>query len=662
MGKGYLPHLDGLRAIAVGLVVLYHAGFNGISAGYVGVDVFFVLSGFLITGQLVKNLDSDDFSFAQFYVRRIRRLVPAFVVVAIATLAAGAFMLLPDDLVYLSRLTALAMLSVGNFYLANTTDGYFEAETEEIAMLHTWSLAVEEQFYLLWPLLLCLLWKYVPASRRLGAVCVLFLASVLFSGWYTQTDALRAYYLLPARFHELLLGALLAMAAWKYALLRPTRPVRELLCWSGLLLVILPAFIWNAGSAFPGYSALLPCTGTAILIYAGHGNSSANWLLTRPMMVWLGMLSYSLYLWHWPIFSFARYATGGLSTPLAVSGIVLAVLLSYLTWRFVEKPFRFQWRGTARKTVAVLLVAPTLAMAATAAVIYNGDGFIHRFDTDSVTKIRAMQSTPSQFPLSCPDNPDAPCADILLAGDSHAEHYGDFISVLASDARLDFNVMTRPGCPLYPGLTPIIKNDEEPEIDSECPTWNHEVLTQTHRYRYVLLAGYWSVSDTKGDRYFFVRDDHTKTSKAHSAANIRHALRAAIRHIAASGAIPVLLYDNPVASDEDFKCSRMNLMPFHDEKCAFPRHVMDQQQQLKRQFFAELDAEFSMLRFIDPTDVLCDSVQCYTEVDGVPLYRDDDHLNRAGSTWLGQQYLEEFGNPFHAGQLSANKREWSNEG
>ncbi|WP_296029049.1 acyltransferase family protein [uncultured Alcanivorax sp.] len=661
MSKGYQPHLDGLRAIAVGLVVFYHAGFSGIGAGYIGVDVFFVLSGFLITGQLIKNLDEGSFSFTQFYTRRIRRLVPAFVVVAISTLLAGAFILLPDDLIYLSRLAALAMLSVGNFYLANTTGSYFETDTEEIALLHTWSLAVEEQFYLLWPLLLLVLWRYIKPALRLKAIGVLLFGAVLFSGWYSQADPSRAYYLLPARFHELLLGALLAMFAAEGKLPALTRPIRELLCWIGLFLIIQPAISWDAQRSFPGYSAIIPCFGTALLIYAGRGTSTLNWILTRRTMIWLGMVSYSLYLWHWPVFSFTHYAIGDLPASFAVIGILLALLCADLTWRFVEQPVRFHWRATTCNTFASLFFGPTLILVVIAGTIYAGEGFVGRFGDGTQAKIQAMESKPTLFPHSCPDSLDKPCADILLAGDSHAEHYGDFISVLADDAGLSFNVMTRAGCPVYPGLRPANGSDDDIEIDGHCPAWNQTVLAQSHRYRFVILGGYWALTDIKGDRYFFVSDKRPVRSQENSAINIRQSMKQAIRGIIESGATPILIQDNATVDDQDFKCSRMNLLPFHDQECVFPRHVMDEQQANKRALFAELAKTFPTLEFIDPTTILCDKKHCRTEIEGVPLYRDDDHLNRIGSSSLGERYLQENGNPFLLAPTLAINEEKSGE-
>ena len=644
MQQGYLPHLDGLRAIAVGLVVLYHAGFSGIGAGYLGVDVFFVLSGFLITGQLAKNMNDSRFSFSQFYMRRVRRLAPAYITVAVVTLVGAAFIMLPDDLVYHGRLTALAMLSLSNFYLANTTGGYFESDTDEIALLHTWSLAVEEQYYLVWPVIMLLLWRLPDMRTRLALVIGLLGLTWLFSGWYTQVDPQRAYYLLPARFHELLLGASLALAGQR--LPAPSRGMRELMCWAGLLLIVWPALSWTSSTPFPGWRAILPCFGTALLVHAGRESSLANWLLTRPVMTWLGMLSYSLYLWHWPVFSLMRYATGELTVVMGCAGIALSLLLSHLTWRFVEQPFRFRWLFTPRQTFARLFFIPTFLFALIVGALDLGDGFVNRFPADTRAKIEAMESTPSKFRFACPDDNSAPCADILLAGDSHAEHFGDFINVFAQDAGMTMKVIWRPGCPALPGLMQVYVREQEQRDDPGCREHTEQVLEQVGRYKYVLLAGYWSITDIKPDRYFMASEAQPQLTHHNSIGNIDGAMREAIERIIAAGATPVIVHDNPTAGDLEFKCSRRNLLPFHKAECTFDRAKVDQQQSIKRKMFGEIAQTYPQVRFIDPNLVLCDEQQCATELDGVPLFRDDDHLNRIGAEWLGQKYLERFGNPF----------------
>ena len=645
MQQRYLAHLDGLRAIAVGLVVVYHAGLGVFGAGFIGVDVFFVLSGFLITGQLVHNMQEGKFSFAQFYMRRIRRLAPAMLVVLLATLLAGAFVLLPEDLIYLSRLAALAVLSASNFYLANTTGGYFETETDEIALLHTWSLAVEEQYYLIWPLFLLVFLKFGARFWRPGLLAGIFLTSLAFSVWYTHADPMRAYYLLPARFHELFIGAMLAIAFQANKVPALPRSAREVMGWAGLLMILVPAVAWTAEIAFPGYLAAIPCLGTVILIYAGDGKSSINWLLTRRVMVWLGMLSYSLYLWHWPIFSFTTYATGEIDTISALAGIALAVVLSHLTWKFVEQPFRYRWTFPPKQTALRLFVVPLLLLAGVAVAIYEGDGLINRFDSSTVAKIHALESEPGRFPSQCDNQEDGLCADVLLLGDSHAQHFGGFIGILAKDAGLSYNVKWRAGCPAYAGLMPLNYKGEEVEIDEECPQVNDAILDEADNYGAIVLAGYWSLTDIKGDRYFFVTNANPEPSQANSNANIAAGLRETLRRITKAGSTPVLIYDNPQVEKRDFKCSRMNLLPFHDEPCSFPLSYVEEQQRLKRALFAQLADEFPQLKFIDPNSLLCSKDSCYTELEGVPLYRDDDHLNQVGSEWLAKKMLENGNNP-----------------
>lgn len=643
MRSAYLPHLDGLRAIAVMLVVVYHAGFGFVPGGFIGVDVFFVLSGFLITGQLAKAIDGGDFSFSQFYLRRLRRLAPAYLVVAVASMVAAVFVLLPQDLIYHAKLTLMALLSVSNFYLANTTGGYFAAATEEIPLLHTWSLAVEEQYYLLWPVMLLLLFRVRGAAWRLPLLLGLFALSLAFSIGYTPVDHERAYYLLPTRFHELLLGGLLAM--YGQALPRLRAGASELLAVAGLALILGPSLLLTAESPFPSWRALLPCVGTALLVQYGQAAPMTARLLTWRPMVGIGLISYSLYLWHWPIFAYVRYATGELTTGMGVIGVVLAVVASALTWRYVEQPFRFRWRFSPRRSALLLYVGPALVLGAVLALFQAGDGFIGRFGSDARQAVEAMESVPGRYVLNCKPGGDAHCGDILLAGDSHAEHFGDFLSVLAADAGLSLHVRKRPGCPALLDVAPTYIRADVEERDDKCPDFTRTTFAQAHRFNYVVLAGFWSNPVIKDDRYFYGDD----VSMALTGENTRRAMtrgfRRTVAAIVAAGATPVIIKDNPTTPKGFYNCPRRRLLPFYDEPCDFPRAEHETRQQFVNSLIDELAAEVPQLVVIDPSALICTASRCRLELEGVPIYRDDDHLNRHGSELLGRLYIEQLGNP-----------------
>ncbi|MEP7301467.1 MAG: acyltransferase, partial [Caldimonas sp.] len=340
--RGYRPEIDGLRAIAVISVVLYHAGVGAVRAGFVGVDIFFVISGYLITALLHREWQvSGRIDLLAFYVRRVRRILPALWLVVAVTLVAAGLLLSPvsgqPQAVAKSAVAALGF--VANVYFQNTTGGYFDGSSSELPLLHLWSLAVEEQFYFLWPLLLIGLLRGSGAAARWAAVALCAASFLLCERWLATAPSL-AFYQMPARWWELGVGALVALQAP-----RPLpRPAVQALAAGGLALVLVCVFVpWPEGH-FPGAGAAGATLGTAALLFAVHHAHSLGpvgaALRSRPA-VFFGLISYSLYLWHWPLLAIDR-ALRVEPTPAANrAGLVAAaVLLAWLSHRFVETPFR----------------------------------------------------------------------------------------------------------------------------------------------------------------------------------------------------------------------------------------------------------------------------------------------------------------------------------
>ncbi|MDB5622017.1 MAG: acyltransferase 3, partial [Devosia sp.] len=310
-----------MRSLAIVPVVLYHAGVTLLSGGFVGVDIFFVISGYLITSIITRELDQNRFSIIDFYRRRILRIVPLLFIVVLAVLVAGHFVLFPFELQALGETAAATALFVSNIYFYLTTD-YFDAPANGIPLLHTWSLAVEEQFYIVFPVLLWALHRW--ARPYLVPVLVaLVIGSLALSVVGTQLARIFTFYMLPTRAWELGVGALLAVV--------PMAPIRsrlwrEVLGWAGLVLVLAPLFYLTEASAFPGLNALPPVLGAALLIGWGEGTMVGRALEWR-VLVYLGLISYALYLWHWPVIVFDAFVTGPDMAPgdvLRVLGISLA--------------------------------------------------------------------------------------------------------------------------------------------------------------------------------------------------------------------------------------------------------------------------------------------------------------------------------------------------
>jgi len=372
----YLPHVDGLRAVAVIAAVLFHAGLL-CPGGYVGVDVFFVLSGFLVTRQIAAELDAGDFSFARFWARRIRRIWPASLVMTAAVLAAGWLLLLPQDLRLLANDATAHLAMLANVRYRVRTD-YFAAAAELRPLLHTWSLAVEEQFYLVLPLLLAAGWRL---GRRACTGLVAALAAVsLAVAWHRlPIDPKAAFYLLPSRGFELLCGSLVALVRWPAL---PAGAAREAVAAAGLAAILAPCLAYDRQTPFPALAALPPCLGTGLVLLATMppGESAVGRVLAARPLAAVGLVSYSLYLWHWPVLAFLRYFLGPVIPPpwLALAAVPVAAL-TFLSWRFVETPCRRVPVASAPRRVILAAAAVAAVMAGLCLVVRQADGVPRRF-------------------------------------------------------------------------------------------------------------------------------------------------------------------------------------------------------------------------------------------------------------------------------------------
>ncbi|MDD2775820.1 MAG: acyltransferase family protein [Gallionella sp.] len=333
----YRPDIDGLRAIAVVVVVLFHAGFSSLSGGFTGVDIFFVISGYLITGIIAKEIRLGTFSIISFYERRIRRILPAFFVVAVVSSIMAFYLMLPQDFAGYGKSLIASALSGSNILFWREA-GYFNSSGELKPLLHTWSLGVEEQFYIFFPLFLLLLSRY---SKSNWGVWIIPLALISFvaSIWGVEHRPDATFYLAPTRAWELSLGALLALNVIPVI---HRHYLRELIAFAGLVLIVFGVLTLTPSSSFPGMNALFPCLGAALIIHAGsNGQSVVGHLLSWRPFVLIGLTSYSLYLWHWPLLVFAKYyIVRPLTSVEASILVVIAFVAAVASWHFVERPFR----------------------------------------------------------------------------------------------------------------------------------------------------------------------------------------------------------------------------------------------------------------------------------------------------------------------------------
>ncbi len=642
----YRADLDGLRAIAIIMAIIYHTGLGILPGGFIGIEMFFVLSGYLITTQISNDMLIDKFSLKEFYLRRFRRLLPTNIVVLLVTFIAAFFILLPKDFIYHTKLMGLGFMSLGNFYLANTTGGYFAQATEEITLLHTWSLSVEEQFYLLWPLLLLFVIKRFSYINTIKIFFVVLILSITLAEWLVRNNPTDAYFLLSSRFYELLVGCVLALIArYLPALKSPQSTVLAVIGFVGILFNI---FNDNAPHNFPGLNALYACMGTALIIYAGSCGNPVTKLISTPALTHIGKISYSLYLWHWPIFALIRYVTGSITPIQALIAVAVSLVLSNLTWKYVENPFRIRWKFPFKQTFIGMYIVPIVLFSVIVILAYKTEGFPQRFG-NMQESVATMESKPKAHRESCTNDATVDCRNVLLIGDSHAEHFDPLIHVFTNDAKnLRLSSVSSPHCPPIKGL--IISSKTENLGDKDvCHARNEKLygMIEQGNYQYVVLAAYWSVVEMKSEKIYFIDEDSPEVSVENSYQVIRENLYTSLDIITKSRAIPVIVKDNLIISVESLKCSRQHfLWPAFSKNCNTPIETLEQQQVKINVLFADIKRDYPQVIFIDPNKVLCNDKECFKSLDNVPLYRDDDHFNAGGSHIVGMKYLHEFGNPF----------------
>jgi peptidoglycan/LPS O-acetylase OafA/YrhL len=503
----YRADIDGLRAIAVLAVVLYHAKVGPFTGGYVGVDVFFVISGYLISSMLVKEMSEGSFSFAGFYERRIRRIFPALFTVVFASIAAGWFILTPQDY----KEFGLSVVYIGAF-LSNVffmrRAGYFAPVAETQPLLHTWSLAVEEQFYVIAPLALLALYRFAWQSR---AVILLMLAaaSLVSAAYGVSHEWPSAFFLLHSRAWELMTGVLLGVAIIPPA---RTQALAEALGCIGLVMIFAAILLYSPVTSFPGFAALLPCLGAGLVIHSGAAAPTVvqRILATQPL-VFTGKISYSLYLWHWPILAFAAYASdGALGAPERLALIAIAILLSIGTWAVIEQPAR-QKRGDAsqKRVFASALVA----LAASIVIgfgIKKTDGIIMRLSPEAQAVVKSvardnryddacsaeLQKQQTAEGLCVLGDPHQATASFVLWGDSHAATIATELSAIASKAALRGTLVATGGCPPLLGLEDVSRRTFSKCIDHNIVVAN--ILKQDNLRHFILDARWALYSEGRG--------------------------------------------------------------------------------------------------------------------------------------------------------------------
>jgi len=635
----YRSDVDGLRAFAVIAVIAFHANERLLSGGFAGVDIFFVISGFLISGQIARDVDKGTFTFSNFYNRRIKRILPVYAVVSLVVSLASLYLLNTNDLVYFTTSLSASWLFASNVFFALLSGGYFDVHVKLFPLLHTWSLGVEEQFYFVFPVLF--VWVLRRQRRHaLTIACALLIAFVALSELNSAKPS--SYYLLQYRAHELLIG-IISFLLTREAPISRTAPA-NVLCAAGLLLMIGSLVLLSPNSVYPGLNSLYPCIGAGLVIYSGHKARFFHPLLMNRVIVFIGLISYSLYLWHWPVFSLLQYRGISLSPAVTLAAISVVTLLSCISWKVVEKPIRENRRIHFGTAAACFFVLPACVFLAFGAISYESGGLPQRF-APNIRELMSSYSRESTLSRACSQRLTDPSAislasllqecsfgdgtpqsaDILLFGDSHASHYKPFVDVLARDARRRAVYHVMGSCPpLVESSGPEAAPGSSPP-QSLCAKHNANLLSLAKDFRYVIVAGNWGSVG---------RD-------------LESGLSQTIEAIAAAGAIPVVFRDNPRSDRDLSQCvvyKARGWLPSSID-CNIPYDEVLQRQAAENEVIDRIKAQHPTMIVIDPRAILCDAKECLTEIDGLAVFRDSNHLNEKAARDIAAKYMALSGNP-----------------
>jgi peptidoglycan/LPS O-acetylase OafA/YrhL len=631
----YRADIDGLRAVAILSVVIYHFSPTALPGGFVGVDIFFVISGFLISGLIFKELQEGGFRFGDFYIRRIRRIFPALTLVMAFALVVGLFILTAPEYSQLSK-----HVVGGSAFAANLVQwreaGYFDTDSRLKPLLHLWSLGIEEQFYFFWPIVAVLAWR-----RRFGAILsALILASFCLNILRTDHHPVGAFYLPFGRAWELLAGALLAyqqagrIKAGSYSSDTKCRlpfgfsvSSKDTSALLGMLLLVAAVTAIGPGSKFPGWWALLPVGGTVLLIWAGQGAGINGKLLSHPAFVFIGLISYPLYLWHWPLLAFLRISSEAEPSLFArIGAVALSFVLAALTYWLVERPLRLS-RIPRVAIVAVLSAIMLLLFTA---------GYIG---------YRKNAPKPPRFQISDCNGFLDPQTDLycrilgdprlkktfFIWGDSHANSWVAGVQALASRSGAKLVMIQHPGCPPVLGVRRSLGSGQAQACSSF--TLAEHVLSVIDKVRpdHIILVARWSLY-TFGlhshgeliENTFVTTDPHGTATPETSVAALRQQLPVTLQRLARIA--PVLV----------IKTAPTLHMPIESGLARDPQHFEPTLSEYRKyeavpnEIIDQAARSVPGVSVFDPASVLCVK-KCHAVLNGVRLYSDDSHLTDEGA-------------------------------
>lgn len=632
--RSYRADIDGLRAIAVLAVIFFHINSQLLPGGFVGVDVFFVISGFLITSHLFNDLRRGTFSFLHFYCRRIKRIAPAMLVVVTVTLLAAQWLLLPDDARLAAKSAAWSVASMANVYFWLFQDGsYFAPSNSELPLLHLWSLGVEEQFYLVWPVLawctFSLRPRYLISLLALGAA-----ASFCLAEFGYIRDPSFTYYMLPARAGEFLVGVIAAALVKSGADRRIDAKFATVITSLGALMLTASLFFLSESKVFPGILAIPPTIGTALIIFGGAVRINAvSRLLSTKALTWVGAISYSAYLWHWPLLAFFRYGYGEPGVLAGAQLLVLTIMLAWLTYRYVEQPGRHIAATRWRPILLGFLGSSVMLVVASAGFVYNDrlpKSWRSAEYANALAAVRGRELSAEQSSYVCQrkqlidaDRIDPHCTvgkgsnsaqRVLLIGDSNAAHFVGMVATFADHSGFRFVNLEAGSCPpIMTDVTAFVSIKRLAACTASQQVWRDALVDAD----VVIMGGTWNEYQSKSP-------------------NFLPALKKQVKQLEAEGKTVILIGKIAVIDGFDRLCDEKALR-FRYKECVAESNALSAEIASVNEQLKNFAARSSTVRYFDANEYLCPESKCsaYSK-DGSTLYFDKWHLSMTGSLQLGK--------------------------
>lgn len=634
---GYRSDIEGLRAVAILLVVAAHAKVAHLAGGFIGVDVFFVLSGYLITGLLVSEIQATGkIAFAAFYARRLRRLLPALLLMVVCTGVLGAMLLAPGEQPAQATAAASAILWLSNFHFAFSNLGYFSAGAETNLFLHTWSLGVEEQFYLVWPVFLLLalgMWagsgrEYQPRKLKIAMLMAFGLSFIACVAWTPSAPQI-AFYMMPTRAWQFALGALVFLyfgAATSPAGSADSGRLSRMLHWSGwigLVLIIGCAILIDGNVLYPGAWALLPAAGTALVLAAGTRQmKGVSALLSLQPMQAIGRVSYAWYLWHWPILLLGATLVDMASVASRACLVVVSLLLAVLSWYLVETPIRHNPRWIARPSMAVFSALATMIFAGALAIRWHNSAMERLAQPEQMRYLLARSETPAIYRMGCDDwyhsadvrlcsfGPEDAAHTVVAMGDSVGLQWFPAMARVFDRPDWRLLVLTKSSCPMVdePIFYPRIGREY-----TECAVWRKNALLEVAALAPDIVI--------LGSSYTY---DLTEDEWIEGSSRVLREISPAADHIYVLRSTPVLPFDGPSCLAPR---SWLYEVLSDDNRCTAPAFSAHSDE--IHRWLEVSTARFTNASVLDMTNFVCPHGQCRAERDGVLVYRDTRHLSVA---------------------------------